>query len=446
MSPPEIASPSTSIPGETAPPVPVGGQVVRGSLWFVVAVGVNAAGGLLYWAVATRLCATEVVSQGGFLYAAVLFVNYVTTMGLPVAVARFGPANDRAADTWFSWALLYTTATSAAGTVAFLVVAEVAFPRGQLDALWAWGVPVGVAVFFTFVVGQSFAVLVETRLVTQRRWGWVLGRVVLVVVLRLPLFVVPALRDNGIGLLVIIAGTPALSGLVGAWALRRTTPAAVRGPLRPLPPGTRLVLRYATVNYLAMLAAMAPQFLFPLIVGRYEPADYGAFYVAWTIVTVVFVVPHTVGQTVVAEGARDPGHVDRQVRLGLAVAVAIVGSLTVGAFVLAGPAVRLLFGDAYDLAADLLPRMVAAAVPWCVTALLIARARVRQDQAATVVVTLGFAGITLALSGWLAATRGLVGAANGWLLGNVVAAGLAVVATAVLARAPRGARPVADLE
>lgn len=412
------------------------GQVVRGSLWFAVAVGVNAAGGLLYWAIATRVSSTAVVSQGGFLYACVLFVNYLTTMGLPVAVARFGPANTREVDTWFSWALIYTTVTSAAGTIAFVAVAGLAFPGGQLDALWQWGVPAGLLLFFGYVTGQSFAVLVETRLVTLRRWGWVLGRVVLVVVLRLPLFLVPAVRSSAMGLLLVIAGTPALSGLIGAWILRRSTPRVRRGPLRPLPPGTRQVLRYATVNYVGMLAAMSPQFVFPLVVGRYGPAEYGSFYVAWTIVTVVFVIPHTVGQTVIAEGARDLRRVDHQVRLGLGVALAIVGGLTAGAFLLGGVAIRQLFGEAYELAAVILPRMVAAALPWCVTALLLARARVRQDTVATVVITVGFAVATLVPASILAARSGIEGAATGWFLGNLLAAAIAVAATIGLTGRP----------
>ena len=82
------------------------------------------------------------------------------------------------------------------------------------------------------------------------------------------------------------------------------------------------------------------------------------------------------------------------------------------------------------MAADLLPRMIAAAVPWSLTSMLLARARVHSRGLATVVITGGFAIATLVPASLFVATSGIDGAATAWLVGNVVAAVIALVATA----------------
>jgi O-antigen/teichoic acid export membrane protein len=437
--PPPIAS---EPPSATAPPIDApesvdarladvrsGSQVVRGSVWFIVALGVGAIGSLAYWSVATRTDPIEVVSQGGFLFAALLFVNYATAMGLPVAVAHFGPANTRATNSLFDWGLVYTAATSLVGTIGFVVFAQLFLPD-QIAGLWDWGGAAGITIFFLLAAGQAFAVLVEVRLVTMRLWGWVLARVVLVNGLRMVLFTIPALAHSPMGLLVILAATPALSGFVGAVVLHYAHPTDLRGRWRPLPAETRPVLRYASVNYLAMLASQAPQFVFPLIVGKYVGRDqYAAFWIAWTITTLVFLIPHTVGQIVLSEGSRRRNDPERQVRMGLAVAGGISVVLTVGAVVLSRVTVSVFFGDGYSMAADLLPRMLAAAVPWSLTSMLLARARVHSQALATVVITGGFAVATLVPASVFVATSGISGAATAWLVGNVVAAVIALVAS-----------------
>jgi O-antigen/teichoic acid export membrane protein len=428
----------------------VHGQVVRGSSWYVASVGVAAVGGFIYWVLAARANAgeTQVVGRAAALFSVMLFVNYLTNMGLPVAVARFAPANTRSVNVLFNWALLYTAVTSLIGTLGFFALASAFLPEESLAALWQWGVPFGLTIFFLMVAGQSFAVLVEVRLVTLRHWGWVFGRVVLVALLRMPLLLVPAVRSNPLGLLVIMAGTPALSGFIGALALRYSSPARHRAGLVPVPPEARPALRYASVNYVGLLAAQAPQFVLPLIVVKYVTAEQNAaFYLAWTITTVVFLMPHTVGQVVLAEGSRLKDRLGHQVRLGLVLAVGLMVAMSLGAFLTAELMTLRFFGASYQETADLLPRLVAAGIPWAITAICLARARALQHSAGTITITVGFAVCTLVPAAALTASSGVAGAASAWFVGNVLAALVAVAVSQVVkqdarARVVPSPRPV----
>lgn len=415
-----------------------GRHIVRGSMWFVAAVSTGAAFSFLFWALAAHLSPQAVVGIGSALWAWVQFMNFATGMGLPVAVARFGSGRTRSVNTLFSWALIYTAVTSLAGTVVFAVVAP-AFVRSEyLDTLWQWGVPFGLALFFLLITGMSFAILVEIRLVTMRKWGWVFGRVLAISLLRLPFLYFPDISHSPIGLLLLIAGVPALSGFTGAIAIRLSTPKADRGRLLPLPVETMPAFKYASANYPGMLAAQAPQFVLPLVVAANVNAnENAAFYLAWSVTVIVFILPHTIGQVVLSEGSRKSAHVDHQVKVGLILSLGLMVIMTAGAIVFASFGTRVAFGTEYHLTAELLPKLVAAGIPWAITCMCLAKARVEDQHRRTIVITLGFALFTLVPAAIMSARSGTQGAATAWLLGNIAAAVLAVVATRWVKSAPK---------
>ncbi len=98
-------------------------------------------------------------------------------------------------------------------------------------------------------------------------------------------------------------GPIALSGFVGVALLPALE--GHRYSLRSRPTGSRSILRYTSVNYVATLALEAPRFALPVIVLVYvAPSDNANFYVAWAIVAVVLLVPATLGQVLLVEAGR----------------------------------------------------------------------------------------------------------------------------------------------
>jgi O-antigen/teichoic acid export membrane protein len=420
-------------------------QVMRGSSWFLLAVAVTAAGGFVAWAIAARLQAPEVVGAASLLFALVMFVNYLTGMGLPVAVARFGHGSPDAVEPLWSWALVYTTAASALGTAGFVLVAPGLLGSDRVEPVMSLGWPWAALLFFVVVNGISLAALAEMRFVAMRAWGALLLRVVGFTVLRLPLLFIPAVAAKPLGLFLIVAGPPALSGwlAVGALALR---PVARRwGNLRPRPGGLADAWRFATVNWLGTLAAQAPQFTMPLIVATAVTVDVNAaFYLAWSITMVVFLVPHTISQVVLSEASRLGGVSNHPFRVGLVLSVVVMVAAALGAWAFGGLATTV-FGPDYQVTTDLLVALCAAGIPWAITSISLARVRALGASVATVVITVGFALFTLVPAAVLTRSVGVNGAATGWLVGNVAAALLAIVVTRIAvagAAGPSGGRAV----
>jgi O-antigen/teichoic acid export membrane protein len=140
---------------------------------------------------------------------------------------------------------------------------------------------------------------------------------------------------------------------------------------------------------------------------------------------VVFLVPQTISQVLLVEAGKDGSSFSTQTKaaLGLAGGLAVVA--TFAAFPLAD-VLPALYGTGYERAAGLIVPLVAGSIPWAVTSVCLTGARVRADGVATLVITLGFAVAVLAPTLVLVRADGVEGAAQAWLVGNGIAAVLAV--------------------
>lgn len=407
------------------------GDLLQGSLWLVISVVLNGAGGFIFWWVAAATLDRSVVGSAQRLFTGVMVVTYLTSVGLPIAVARYSRDESRSSQVLFWWALVLTTVSSVIGTIGFLLLA----PASMTDPLADLGTVGEPLTFLAMVTGMSFAILVEVRLMALRQWNWVVGRVFLVVALRFPLLFVHPFDNEALWLFLLIAGAPALSGFVGALALRRHGHRGTR--LHPLPIEARPALRYAGVNYLGLLAAQGPNFLLPLIVALNVDDDtYAPFYIAWGVTTVVFLIPHMLGQTLLVEAGKDGANFGHQFRTALGLSVGLMVMITVAVYVMA-PLVTRILGDDYVEAQDLMPLMVASAIPWAVTSICLARARALEHTGSIVFITTTFFVSTLGLALVLTPDQGAGGAAIAWALGNTLAA-LAALSTLVWRRGRNG--------
>jgi O-antigen/teichoic acid export membrane protein len=395
--------------------------VVAGSAWALLSVGVAAVSGALFWLVAARLHPGVEVGRASALFTSVLFVNYATGMGLQVAVARY--AADRSDDSavMFLLCALYTFATSVTGGVVYLALAH---PRAAqpLTAHHIVG-PIG---FALLVAGSSLAQLVEIRLMALRRWALLVGRVAVLGAVRLPLLWIKGAGDGSVLLFIFAIAPVALSGYVlapGLW-LRGS-----RGPRRR-PPFLASALRFSMVNYLSTLALQAPAFVVPVIVLLNVSAVTNAnFYVAWSVASIVFLIPATIGQVLLVEAGRPGSDVDAQFRRALLAAVSLMAlTFVVGA--LASSLVTSLYGPTYQQASAVLPGLLAAGVPWAITSVCLAEVRVRHDSLVTILITVVLAVAVVVPASFLVPNGGLRAAEGAWLGGHLLAAGGAALLTA----------------
>ena len=409
-------------------------QVLQGSGWILVGLGVQSVLGFAFWLLGSQVATSAELGRASALFTAIQFVNYLSGLGLTVALARHAVDRSTESDALFAWGLAATVASSFVGGAGYLALADTSATR------MVTGSPVGWLVFCAYTAGTSVGLLVDVRLMAARRWGWLVGRLALTGLVRLPL--VPL--DPGISpdlwlyhlmlapLAITGVGAVPLLGRMGAGGTRWRRPATLAA-----------VARYSGVNWLATLASQAPQFVLPLVVAQsVAPSINANFFLAWTVTGLVFLIPGAISQVLLVEGSKDaddPGasahHAEHRARDALAFSLGLAGLAWLGSLVVGHGAAAVL-GDDYDQLARLLPGLMLAGIPWAVTSVRLAEARIRRDQLATVAIT-----VTLGL-GILVPTLlfvpsvGTVAATRSWLFGNLAGA---VVAMATHHRARRRA-------
>lgn len=394
----------------------------------VAGAAVQGVGGMVFSLIVANWDLQDHFGNASALYTSVLFVTYLAGLGLPVAVARYAADRSVSSHVVFGWGVVATAVASVVMSAGYLVVARPA----AADVLWDWNPVGGFAVFAVVVMGSAFSLIVDVRFMTMRRWNLVLIRILLVGVAKVALLPLGQGSAHRPLLLFLYLGGPvAVSGFLGVVLMRRIT--GDRHRLSPWPLAARAATRYSLINYLSTLAYQAPYFALPVIVLLHVDSETNSsFYVAWGIVSIAFYVPSAIGQALLAEGGKEGAHVRSQMRLAMALAVGLMAAGTVVTFLGKGIVVAA-YGEDYRDSAHVLPAMMLAGIPWAVSSLLLAEARVMHRHAANVIITL-----TLTLAIIVPALimvpsdgprGGLDGASAAWLVGNTVAAVVSVTVT-----------------
>jgi O-antigen/teichoic acid export membrane protein len=395
-------------------------HLLAGSAALVVGAAVQALSGAVFWLVAARIDATDDVGRATALFTSILFIAYLAGLGLQVSLARFAPGRDEESHAVFSWGVVATVVSVTVVGAGYLLAVDTEATRALTD----WHPAGGPALFVLGAVGAALTLIVDVRWMTVRRWGLVLARITVVGVARFPLLLLPAGGSHTVHLFAAAALPLVLTGVGGAVAMPLVSGLPHR--LRPLPSRRRAAIRYSAVNYVSTLAYQAPQFVLPVIVLlSVDPDTNAAFYVAWGITAIVLYVPMAIGQALLAEGGKDGAELRGQVRVALVLTTGLMAASALVATV-GRDVITVVYGDDYGDAARILPALVVCGLPWAITSVYLTEARVMHWHGPTVLITgtLTVAILVPALA--LVPDEGIDGATRAFLLGNVVAAVVAL--------------------
>jgi O-antigen/teichoic acid export membrane protein len=400
-------------------------HLITGSAVLVVGAAVQALGGSLFWLLAANIDPKPVVGTATALFTSINFVVYVAGLGLPVALARFAVGRSDDADTIFTWSILATIVAAAVIGGAYLGFLAVVRPPST-EPLFHGGF-IWKASFVVAVIGAALSMIFDVRCMTIRKWNWVLARISLVALARLPLvWIIRPGTEPQLWLFAWAVIPLAVTGLLGAPLVNRLSGGRLR--LRPKPKATSAMIRYSAVNFVSTIGYQAPYFALPVIVLAHVDADTNAaFYVAWGVVSTSCWVPYAIGQALLAEGGKEGTAIQTQVRTALLLAIGIMTIGAVAAWFGSG-LITTVYGAQYHDAARILPEMMLAGIPWAISSLYLTEARVLHRHLSTVLITLS---LTLAIvfpALWMVPSRGIEGAAHAWLFGNLVGMVVAILA------------------
>jgi O-antigen/teichoic acid export membrane protein len=190
-----------------------------------------------------------------------------------------------------------------------------------------------------------------------------------------------------------------------------------------VPAGT--ISRFVAFEYASMLLAVAASDLLPVLVASLLGPEANAyFYVAWLIVAAFDFALSSIGTSLTAEGAHDPGRLP-QLAAGLLRRIAVLAGVAVLILVVAAPLILRLFGGAYAASATPLLRLLAVATMLRVVFLVWSGiARVRRRVGQVLAVQAVHAALVLSLSIPLMHRMGITGIGLGYLIAQAMVAAL----------------------
>jgi O-antigen/teichoic acid export membrane protein len=393
----------------------------------MVGAGVGSGLGFVFWALAARHYSPEVVGRNSAAVAAMIVVSGISQLGLNAILIRYLP--NAGTSTRRLVMLTYTAAAffaAAAGLVAALTSRGWAPTLRFLGSDGRWLVS-----FVVATVAWTIFSLQDSVMTGMRQAHWVPIENSLFSVIKVVLLVALASTAPRGGIF-LAWNVPVLLSLlpVNLLIFRRLIPRHVRRAVTE-PWYPRVIVRFATGNYVGSLFFLGSTALLPVVVANQSGARTTAyFYIPWTIATAIQLVALNMTTSLTVEVALDETKLRDYCRRVTLHTMRIVVPATV--VLMAGaPYVLRAFGGAYaSEGATLLRLLGLATIPNVIVALGLSVARIQHSSRTVLWIQGALCGLTLGLSILLLPRLGIEGvgvasltsqmAVAGWLLTGVL--------------------------
>lgn len=400
----------------------------RDAAFLVLNMAAQAAAGLLFWLVLTRLLRLDAATVGlGYATIALGTIAAVVAKGgLDTALLRHAPATSRAhADGLLRLALAIGAAVAVAATLALA-----ALGLGRQLAATDWLLAGLIAVLLVATWLQDALFLAEGR----TRSGTVRNLVASALRIALPLALVAFAVEPVVPLAwALTLGAAAAFGFAMAGRLpRRDGPA----------PERRAFLASAGRNLAGSAAEFLPGLLLAPIVLAARGAEQAAYFgMAWTLASMLFLASAAISRSALAALVVAKGGASGCLRRAASQHLVLVAPGAVAVLALA-PWLLGVFGPGYASAAPALAILAVSAIVVAPSYLYLSLLRARDRTGPLVLYPLLQVGALAAVAPWAAGQWGLVGVATAWLAAN---APFGAYAAWRLHHEARGVMPVAPV-
>jgi O-antigen/teichoic acid export membrane protein len=407
------------------------------SLWLLAGTGLTAVFGFVYWIMATRLAPAGPIGQASAAMASIAVLQSLADFGLAVSLLHYTASHKHDPAKLSSTVMAASITACGAATVGFLVLIPWLSPGLVVVRQSVW-----LALTFALTAVSNAALGVQDAVVLANgRPQYLFWRHAGISLFKL-LLLYPLLEymADDFQALFLASALPVIAAAVWANAsvLPRLTPGFHLVKLFSFPLLTGLV-RYGISNHAGNLLWGLPALLLPVIcVNRVSAEGTAYFTVSWTLLNLVLLAPRAVAPALLAEASRQ-----RSARLAkgrrafglmLRLSVLPMVALWFGGSLLTAR----LFGLEYTNTL-LLHILLLSALPYIFNSTYTSLLRASEALAELILVCavsgIGTVVIAIALApGW-----GETGIATGWLVGQVLAAMVALPRLWRFARSALGA-------
>lgn len=370
--------------------------------------------GFLAWLAAARVFSQAEVGLASGVVSATMLCVQVALFGAGAAIISLYPRYRHQPDRLLDTAVTSVMLTAFFATAGFVLLASGIFRELRIVAEH----PAYLAVFLIMAVAGTLGVLLDQLSTALRRGDFVLVRGLVTGILTVTLVVVlPKVAgfENAIAILAAWATASVMMVSIGWLQLRRALPAYRYRPRLQWDLAQEQA-RVGFPNWLLTLAERAPGAVLPIVVTELlSPRANAAWYTAWMMAWVVYVVPVQVGLNLFAEASHRPEAMHKVVRHSIATSLA-VGALAATGSAVIGPVLLGFLGRGYaELGTEPLRILVLAVVPFTFVQAYFSVCRARNDLTEAIAVGIVSGGAGIGAAALAGVNHGLIGMALAWL-------------------------------
>lgn len=375
--------------------------------------------GFVFWMVVARFYTVSEVGLAAATIAAMVLLANLSSLGLGFGLIRFLPEAKNKATPMINSS--FTLAGLASLVAALVFLAGLGFWSPTLIFIRQHSV--FFASFVLFTIAFTLFRLLEQVFIAKRHAKFTFIQGVISSTLKIPIPIILVAFFGAFGIFASIGIAISVAVLVAMlWFLPRVQKGYI-----PLPAMHRQVINdivhYSLGNYLANLLWLAPGLLFPLMVVNILGAEMNAyFYIAWSIATILFMIPLSISLSLFAEGSYGRGLLRANTMKSLKLCLIILIPAILLIFII-GDKLLLLFGQAYSQSATTLLWFLAlSALPLTINYIFLSIKRVQKDIRGIIIISGAITVIALSLSYFLMGKMGILGVGVGWTIGQTIVA------------------------
>jgi len=372
--------------------------------------------GFIFWIIAARLYTVEVIGLSSAIVSSAGLLAILSDLGLSIGLIRFLPAAGENSNDLLN--TFFTIIVFASILIASIFLAGLDFWSPAL--LLVRQNMAFTIVFVVFAVISTLQNIVYNAFIAKRKAEFMFISNIISSLLKIALVTLFAVFLNStFGFFITISLTGAISLVISIyWFLPR-----VQNGYRPIPKIKKEILskslHYSINNYVGRCLLQMTPLILPLMVVNILSAEMNAYFViAWSIASVLFIIPASISTSLFAEGSNNKKLLLINSKKSMKLVLLLLLPLSFILFILAGKLLQL-FGQAYsDNSAFLLGILALSSIPYGINYLYINIARVNDDVISIIIVTMAATFLSLGLSCFLMLKMGLVGIGMGYLMGQ----------------------------
>ena len=390
-------------------------SVQRNSLYLILNAGIGSIFGFIFWVIVARHYTPSDVGLASVIVSASVMIATISNFGFNIAIIRYLPSAKEKTNKLINSFMTVAGSTSVILSLMFLI--NVDFISKSLTFLHSsyWYNLSFIVFTFCFLL----VLMQDSIFIARRRSEYIiLKNLILGTRIIFPVFL---LSFGAIGIFVSYGIAYMIVMLISTFFLM---PHAIQDYVPKLTVDKLLIteaFHFSIGNYIAGFFEVAPGLLLPIIIANaLDPESTAYFYIAWTIASIVYVIPRSIAMSLFAEGSHKGIEFSAELKKSIKLIVILILPAFIAIFV-GGDKLLYLFGKDYSLETFELLRILALSTfPLAINVVFIAIWRIEKKVVSIVFINIFIAISTVVVGYFFAPNFGIIGFGMAWFIAQTI--------------------------